>query len=261
MTTASTQPQESPNVEYVPWSVLGPKFIEKWGRNDPSNPQPEHLEIIGINGSGKSFLLCQIMAEMVRRRNSTIVFVATKPADGTVAKLGWPIVDSFEEIGDQKRVVFWPKTKAIGTRRKEYQEEKIQELLDNLWHEESNTIVVFDEFAYVEGLSKNMKDTLNMYLREGRSQGITCVMGKQRGQGVQRDMHSESTWKICFKIADRKDMEYVAEMYGNKKDFIPILQSLSKEDHEFLIQSKNNDQTYISSVDKPVSIKLPENRK
>lgn len=254
-------------VEAVPWSILGDQFIEVWGRSNPKNPQPEHLEIIGITGSGKSFLLTQILSEMARRRKSSIIYIVNKPADGSIGKLHWPVVDSWDELVETEKktgiqqYIFWPQTSAVGTARAQYQEERIQELLENLWVPGANTIVVFDEFATLEKFSKNMKDLLNMYLREGRSQGITCVMGKQRGQGVQRDMHSESTWTICFKLKDRKDTEYVAEMFGDKREFVPVLQSLSKERHEFLIQSKNDEATYISWVDRPKPLYDPTPKK
>lgn len=261
--TSPTPYQTISDPERVPWSVLGEDFIRTWGRHKPGNPQPEHLEIIGMTGSGKSFLLVQILSEMARRRKSSIIYIATKPADKSIANLNWPTVDSWDELVEEEKrtgiqqYIFWPRTTMTGTARSEYQEERIQELLDNLWQENANTIVVFDEFATLEKYSRNMKDTLNMYLREGRSQGITCVMGKQRAQGVQRDMHSESVWTICFKLSDRKDIEYAAEIFGDKKEFVPILQGLSKEDHEFLIQSKNNEVVYISWVDKPKPLYNP----
>ena len=258
---------EYEEVERIPWSILGEQFIEVWGRANPENPQPEHLEILGFTGSGKSFLLTQILSEMARRRKSSIIYIVNKPADGAIAKLNWPIVDSWDELVEAEKkyqvdqFIFWPQTSSMGTARAQYQEERIQELLENLWHPGANTIVVFDEFATLEKFSKNMKDLLNQYLREGRSQGITCVMGKQRGQGVQRDMHSESTWTICFKLKNRNDVEYAAEMFGDKKEYIPILQSLSKEKHEFLIQSKNNEATYISWVDKPKPLYSPMHKR
>lgn len=258
---------EVPEIERVPWSELGPSFIEKWGRNDPSNPQPEHLEILGMTGSGKSFLLVQILSEMARRRKSSIVYLVNKPADGSIGKLQWPVVGSWDELVEVERrtgiqqVIFWPKTEMMGKKRTEYQEERFRELLENLWVPNANTIVVFDEFTTLEKMSTDMKEILNQYLREGRSQGITCVMGKQRGQGVQRDMHSESTWVIAFKFKDRKDMEYAAEFFGDKREYVPVLQSLSKEDHEFLIQSKNTEDTYISWVDEPLPLFVPKTKR
>lgn len=214
---------------------------------------PEHLEILGPTGSGKSFLLVQIIVERVRRRKSAVVYIATKAADSTVSSLGWPIVRSWREVQKYDQCVYWPRTSAIGAKRKQYQAAKVQELLDELWTEDSNTVVIFDEIAYVEKLSADLRDTVQMYEREGRSHGLTCVMGKQRVQGVQRDMHSESDWKIAFKMNDQTDNERLAELFGKKTLWLPVIDSLDRERHEFLIQHKLTGATYISWVDKPIS--------
>src|SRR6202035_4466233 len=108
--------------------------------------------------------------------------------------------DSWREVQQHDQVIFWPRSAKTGRARKAYQAAKIQELLDHLWQPEANTIVVFDEIATVEGLSPDIKATVEMYLREGRSSGIVCVMGKQRGQRVISDMHSESSWTVVFSL-------------------------------------------------------------
>lgn len=262
-TTPRTPPRPTadvPDVERVPWSLLGPEFIREWGR-PRGEAMPEHLEILGPTGSGKSFLLGQILLERVRRRATAVVYIATKKADGTIGKLGWPVVQTWRDVQRHDQVVYWPRTKAIGTKRKEYQAERIQDLLDRLWHEDSNTVVVFDEASYVETLSADLKATMQMYLREGRSHGLTCVLGKQRVQGIQRDMHSESDWKIAFKMNDRADNERLAELFGKKTEWLPIVESLDRERYEFLIQHKLTGATFISWVDKPVSpAKVAEQR-
>lgn len=251
-TLSSPRPlSDAPVVERVPWSSLGPQFIAEWGR-PRGKTQPEHLEILGPTGSGKSFLLRDILLERARRRESSIIYIATKAQDSTIASMGWPVVDDWRGVTRQDQCVFWPRTRKIGTIRKTYQADKIQDLLDHLWSPEANTVVVFDEFVYIEGLSPDLKATLNMYLREGRSHGITCVMGKQRPQGTQRDMHSESDWKIAFKMNDRDDNERLAQLFGKKQDWIPVIESLNRERYEFLIQHKLTGITFISWVDRPV---------
>ena len=235
-------------VERIPWSQLGPDFIASWGR-PRGKVQPEHLEILGPTGAGKSTLLREILLERTRRRASSVVVVATKPDDATVIDFGWPIVDDWRGVEKHEQVIFWPRTKAIGEEREAYQEAKIKGLLDRLWHPQSNTVLVLDEWSWVEGLSARMKKTLNMYLREGRGLGITCVMGKQRVQGTQRDMHSESDWKISFKMNDRDDNERLAQLFGNKREYVPVIESLDREKREFLIQHKLTGATFISWVD------------
>ena len=34
--------------ERIPWSQLAQDFAETWGRSDPKDPQPESVEVLGI---------------------------------------------------------------------------------------------------------------------------------------------------------------------------------------------------------------------
>jgi hypothetical protein len=246
---------DTPAIERKPWSVVGPDFIAIWGRSDPKDPQPEHLEVLGPNGSGKTFWLAQVFIEMVRRRHSSIIFVATKQADKTIAALGWPVVDTWAGVRKHDQVIFWPRTSKTGKARKAYQAAKIQDLLDRLWEPDANTIVAFDEFAYIESLDQDLAATLQMYLREGRSHGITVVAGKQRAQGVQRDMHSETRVTVGFRMKDKLDNERLAELFGDKKAFLPVVMSLNRGKHEFLLRHDMTDTYVISWVDKPINPK------
>lgn len=236
----------------MPWSVLGPEFIALWGQ-PRGKVMPEHLEILGPTGSGKSFVLVDIIRERVRRRKSSVVYIATKQADDTIAQLGYPVVDSWREVTKHEQCVFWPRTDAIGEEREAFQEAKIYELLSHLWQPDANTVVIFDEFVYVEGLSRRIKALLNMYLREGRSHGITVVAGKQRVQGTQRDMHSETDWKLAFRMNDDDDNERLAQLFGSKREWLPVIDDLSRERHEFLIMHKLTGVAYISWVDRPLA--------
>jgi hypothetical protein len=244
--------QPVPVVERVPWSLLGPEFIRVWGRPRGID-QPEHIEILGPTGSGKSMLKRDILLERARRRGTHIVSVATKQADRTMSSMGWPIVDSWRGVQKNEQCIFWPRTDRLGEQRKAYQDARIQELLDHLWHPDANTVVDFDEWVYIEGLSSEMKALLNMYVREGRSHGLTCVMGKQRVQGTQRDMHSESDWKFAFKMNDQDDNERLSQLFGSKREWVSVIESLDRERFEFLVQHKLTGQSYISWVDRPVS--------
>lgn len=236
----------------MPWSELGPEFIALWGQ-PRGKVMPEHLEVLGPTGSGKSFVLVDIIRERVRRRKSSVIYIATKQADDTIGQLGYPVVDSWREVTRHDQVVFWPRTESIGEERQAYQESKIHELLSHLWQPDANTIVIFDEFVYVEGLSRRVKALLNMYLREGRSHGITVVAGKQRVQGTQRDMHSETDWKLAFRMNDDDDNERLAQLFGSKREWLPVIDDLDREAHEFLIMHKLTGTAYISWVDRPMA--------
>jgi nucleoside-triphosphatase THEP1 len=250
--TARRASVEIPAIPRLPWSEIGPDFIAAWGR-PRGKAMPEHLEIVGPTGSGKSFLLVDMIRERVRRRGTSVIYIATKQADDTIKKLGWPITDVWRDVAKHDQVVFWPRTKEIGVKRKAYQAAKIEDLLDRLWQPDANTEVVFDEAAYIEALTAELRMLLQMYLREGRSHGIGCVLGKQRVQGIQRDMHSETDWKVSFRMNDYEDNERAAQLFGPKRAYVPVLESLDRERHEFLIQHKLTGAEFISWVDRPLA--------
>lgn len=247
--------------ERRPWSQLGPDFTAAWGLADRSNPQPEHVEIVGQNGSGKSYLMCTMLQDRAKPpRKTAAVIVCTKKADAVFAKLGWPVVDTWDQVRQEPNCLFWPRTTRVGTARKQYHEAKINDLLERLWKEDANTIVAFDEIGYVESLSGETRALVQMYWREGRSLGITVVGMKQRPQGALRDMHSETYWTMAFKPKDRADLERWAELFGAKRDWMPVFDSLDRQRREFIIANPVHDEAYISWVDVPLRPVRPPKR-
>jgi hypothetical protein len=256
---------ESPQIQRHPWSELAQEFAETWGRADPSNPQPEHAEVLGINGSGKTLWMCKAVQERMIVRHTPTVICQSKPADDTVMRLGWPIITdgNTQRVRRERWSVYWPQTNATGRARKAYQADKFRDLLNSLWRPQSNTIVVLDDVGYIQGLYCSDGEPLNpiieMYLREGRSSGITVVMLKQRPQGARREMHSETQWTIAFAPKDEDDKERFAQLYGAKKVWMPVFDSMDSDKHEFLIKHHRTQAAFISWVDTPLKpLKRPE---
>jgi hypothetical protein len=254
-----------PQVERIPWSELAQEFAEVWGRADTSNPQPEHLEVIGPTRSGKTLWTCKAVQERMLIRHTPCVFLQSKPADDTVMRLGWPVIVN----GDTKKVrkerwsIYWPQTNATGLARKTYQADQFLKLLDFLWKPQSNTIIVFDDIGYIQGLTASNGEPLNpiieMYLREGGSSGITNVLVKQRPQGAKREMHSETFWKAAFPPVDTNDRERFAELFGPRKLWQPVFESMDSSKHEFLIKHFPTNTAFISWVDTPLRpLKRPD---
>lgn len=256
-----TQPVNAqPTVERVPWSVLGPEFVQIWGRADPSDPQPEHMEIVGMNGSGKTHFLAKILQERMIVRDTPMIIICTKPADATILKLGWPITDEWATVRKHRQVIYWPRTRLLGERRKEYHAAKIYDLLARLWQPNANRLIAFDEIAYVESLSPELRAMIQMYWREARSQGITVVGMKQRPQGADRHMSSETWWTVAFVPKDQADAERFAELFGPKKVWLPVFDAMDPDNHEFLIRHTKSRAAYISYVDTPLRPVQPRER-
>jgi nucleoside-triphosphatase THEP1 len=210
------------------------------------------MEVTGMNGSGKTYFVAKILQERMLVRNTPEIIICTKPADATILKLGWPIVDTYEGVRKHRQCIFWPRTGKLGKARKAYHEGKIYDLLDRLWVPNSNRLIAFDEIAYVESLSPEIRDMVEMYWRESRALGITMLALKQRIQGANRHMSSETWWTVGFVPKDENDAERVAELFGPKRVWLPVFQTMNPDNHEFLIRHTKSRAAYISWVDTPL---------
>lgn len=254
-------PQETEDTTSIPkqpWSAIAQEFAESWGRLDPSSPTPEDVEVLGTKGSGKTLWMCKAIQERMIVRKTPTIIMQSKPADDTVMRLGWPVISD----GNVKRAVrerwsiYWPNTNATGQTRKFYQADKFRILLDSLWHPNSNVVLVWDDVGYIESLytedGQSLGDMMEMYLREGRSSGITNVLLKQRPQGSRRVMHSETQWTVAFAPKDEDDRERFAQIFGNKKRYVEVFKSMDPSRHEFLIKHFATQSETISWVDTPL---------
>lgn len=251
----------APLLPRAPWSVIGPDFVRAWGY--PGGKfHPEHVEILGPSGSGKTYFEAKILQQRAAARGSNIIFIATKPADETIMRLGWPIVGDWRALirSREKQVVFWPRSDKVGTEHEAFMERRIRELLDRLWKAKAKVVLVFDEVATAEDLSRDLRIRIKRFWREARSVGITLVAMKQRPQGVQRDMHSETTWVAAFRPKDEDDALRVAEVMGGKRLWVPRLMSLDRDRHEFVLLNVRTGRAIVTWVDVPLKPAVPERR-
>jgi nucleoside-triphosphatase THEP1 len=233
-----------------------------WGRANPKDPQPEHLEIVGPSGSGKTYALCTFLQDRYRSRRTAATLICTKPADKVIHRLGWPITGDYDEAVRRgwSNFIYWPKTRRMGSERKAYHEQRISHLLNRLWQPGANRIVAFDEIGYVEGLSGEIRALIQQYWREARSQGITVAAMKQRPQGALRDMHSETYWTAAFPPKDRADVERFAELFGHRRDWMPVFDGLDPDKHEFILRHSRSREAYITWINTPLEPVKPKSR-
>jgi hypothetical protein len=250
---------ELPQIPRAPWSAVSESFMRTWGYPD-GKFNPEHLEILGPNGSGKTYLEATVLQERVRLRNSAVIFIATKPVDATITQLGWPVTDTWKGVTENRQVIYWPRTDLLGEAWSAYMAAKIEDLLSRLWRAKAKVIIVFDEIATSEELSTRVKLIIKRFWREARSVGITIVAMKQRPQGIQRDMHSEAAWIAAFKPKDEEDGMRVAQIMGSKKLWLPVLNSLDRDNHEFVLLHSRSGDAVVSWVDVPLRPAVKEQR-
>lgn len=231
-------------LERIPWSELGPEFMELWGWPNGKR-DPEHITVLGPTGSGKSVFSLQICQERAKLRGAHVIVIATKPADKSLISTRWPIVEKWPPQYGQDQCIFWPAAKMKPEERKPVQKQAIGYALNDLWRPNANHIVMFDEIAYLEQ-ELGLRTTITTYWREARSVGITMVAGTQRPRGVSRYMHSESAWVAAFKPRDEDEALRMAEICGSRREFKDTILGLKR--YEFLLVRRSTDEKYISKM-------------
>jgi hypothetical protein len=257
--------------EKLPWSTLAPQFHEAYGRADPADPQPENMEVFGQNGSGKSHAVGKIYQEraQVHPERSSII-VAHKTLDKTMLKIGFPIASSWDELAKNARdghvnQIFWPRTNKMGAARKAWYDGMITDVLDRLWASATpktpaDTDIVIDDAMFTEKLPET-RERIEQFLREGRAPGFSTALLKQRVQGGTRLASSETQWTLGFRPKDDSDLERWSEMFGSKRQWMPVLRSLNWDAREFILKHSSSQRAYISWMDEPLEPIEPPRRR
>lgn len=233
------------SIQRVKWEELEPEFIGTWGRPN-GKVGSEHVSIVGPTGSGKSNFQTYVLNKRCEVRGSHAIIIATKPADSTLRKTGWPIIRKYPpEYGKHERYILWPKSSRDPYQSKLEAAKTIHQCLTDIWVDGSNCIVAFDEIAYVEQ-ELHLKTLIERYWREGRSLGITIVATTQRPRNVTRYMWSEPTWLVAFRPDDEDEAKRVAEIIGGRRTYTQPL--LELEEYEFIITKRRSRESYISKL-------------
>jgi hypothetical protein len=214
---------------------------------------PEHLEILGPNGSGKTYFQDQVLMMRARMRASNIVLLSTKAADDTLHGLKYPdgkpwvTIKKWPPPYGKDQCIYAARTSGFGAEGRAKQRASILDLFNQIYVPKTNRILTLDEVGYLQQ-ELRLGTHLNTMFREGRALGLTLVTNTQRPVGTTRYMHSESPWKVAFRPEDEDDAKRVAEILGNRKKYVPILMDLNAQRHEFLMLYAKTGQSYITHI-------------
>jgi hypothetical protein len=200
----------------IPWA----EFIRDLDWN-----QGEHVALIGPTGSGKTSLLTALLP-----LRSYVAVVATKPADSTMDYLishGYDKFDKWESLppGKSPRRVIWPNARDMDSEEK--QEAAFRHMYRAIYREGGWAIVVDEAFILSEVLK--LKREMRIVWNQGRSIGITHIVGTQRPAWVPREMYTESTHFFFWKNRDKSSLESIGDMNGlDARDVREVVANLDK---------------------------------
>lgn len=155
----------------------------------------QHIAAVGDTGTGKTFLV----SRLVRLRNY-VVILRTKPDD--IRFDGFRTHRKAKVLDDpsQSRILLVPEYK--------WQPREGAEMLERIW-EQGGWTVVIDELWYVEKQLK-LGAFVDRLLTQGRSKGISVIVGMQRPAQISRFAISQCTHLFSFRVEGR-DLQIIKE--------------------------------------------------
>lgn len=189
-----------------------------------TQPQPpfawlpgEHVTAIGDTGTGKSYLL----ARLVRLRKYVVVFKTKPDPDDDTKWKGFHRTKRASALNDQR--YNW----ILLTPEYARQAREGWEMLERVWKQGGWTVVL-DELWYAERIG--LKEPIERLLTQGRSMGISVVLGQQRPVTTSRFAISQTTHLFCFRVEGR-DGKTVAE--STTPRILPELDALTGHDFAY----------------------------
>lgn len=180
----------------------------------------EHIAAVGDTGTGKTFLI----SELVKARKYVVIF-RTKPDD--IRFDGFKKVRKAEAMDDVKgndRILLTPAY--------ERQAWEGWHALERAWRQGNWTIVI-DELWYAEKIG--LKEPIERLLTQGRSKGISVIIGMQRPAQISRFAISQCTHLFTFRV-DGRDADTIK--LATTPRIIPAIESLSGHDFAYYNRSR-----------------------
>jgi len=216
---------------WLPWRTVRSYVDKAWdAENTP------HHSIIGLTGSGKSFLMAYGLLDI--SKGDRVLIIDTKGDDPIISKIGKPVKEF------PKRAWY-----AGVTRRKNepmanwYRltvSDKITAARDqvgmalNSAYDDGEWIIVIDELFDVVSTDRNVGLNLRgMYqkiMRKGRSRGVPCIAATQEPVWMPSEFYSQASFAWVGRIRDEERQKRLLQIGGLTKADLPIISELQRRD-------------------------------
>lgn len=183
---------------------------------DDTSPLPhtwkvgEHIAAVGDTGTGKTYLV----SKLVELRQYVVV-LRTKPDDIRF--------DGFRKARRASAMDDLYETRILLTPEHSHQMREGYEMLERVWQMGGWTVVI-DELWYVEKLLR-LSPSVERLLTQGRSKGISVIVGMQRPAQVSRFAISQCTHLFTFRV-DGRDLQTIKE--ATTPRIVPPVSSLRR---------------------------------
>jgi len=134
-------------------------------------------------------------------------------------------------------------------------EEKVMEAVAD-GKKPPNSLIVIDDVAFTGALKEKMNGTLSRIACNGRHINLSMIVTAQKYSQLSTVIRTNASGAILFSNSAKEveAMEQDLNYLESKKDFIKMFRNATKGRNQFMVVSFSNDDIYLDSKFKPLSL-------
>lgn len=208
---------------------------------DPKNTP--HHSIVGLTGSGKSYLAVNGILDMCSY--DRVLLVDSKGDDEVLTTAGTRIRDipsnPWHGLGRRREPRQWWYRLVLYEEEPRKARIQIARALDRVYRE-GNWVLYFDELHHLTGTrapNLNLGPQIERIYRLGRNRRISIVAGTQTPVLVPRVFYDQASFAWIGRIRDRERQKRLLDVGGLDRRELPVLETLQRR--QWLLAADNGD--------------------
>jgi DNA helicase HerA-like ATPase len=223
----------------MPWFSVRAQVDKLW---DPENCP--HHSIIGLTGSGKSYLAVNGLLEMCKF--DRVLLIDTKGDDPTISKTGKPVKEWRKapwyqvKTDNEKPRSQWQRLVVSDHREKAI--DQVGNALEGVYAD-GDWVVYVDETFDITSRDRNiglgLEGAMTKIWRKGRSRHVSLIAATQTPVAVPRLFYDQASFAWIGRIRDEERQKRLLEIGGLSKKDLAILSQLERR--QWLLAADNGE--------------------
>lgn len=216
---------------WTPWRDVRSYVNKAW---DPENTP--HHSIIGLTGSGKSFLICHGLLDMSKGDRVLIVDTKNYPKREEISRVGKPVKEFpkrawYSGIARKKNEPMANWFRLVVSDKTATARQQVGEAL-HFAYQEGDWVVVIDELWDIVNNNRDiglgLAPLYQKIMRKGRSRHVPLIAGTQNPAWMPGEFYDQASFAWIGSIRDERRQKRLLEIGGMSKTDLPIIAGLEQ---------------------------------